>query len=131
MSNHEMPVIVRLSKEELAHAMGRPVDDADVERLGGLNVVLHPIRSDQPINVALKTQMTLKAEHVDALQNLAATLKPLEEQLFQRLRSDPHAGKRFLTDPMAALEEFGLMDAGLKAKVEPHRTKLAPLMVVK
>ncbi len=131
MSNHEMPVIVRLSKEELAHAMGRPVGDADVERLGGLNVVLHPIRSDQPINVALKTQMTLKAEHVDALQNLAATLKPLEEQLFQRLRSDPHAGKRFLTDPMAALEEFGLMDAGLKAKVEPHRTKLAPLMVVK
>ncbi|MEY4551576.1 MAG: hypothetical protein RL685_7771 [Pseudomonadota bacterium] len=40
MPRTELPIIVRLSQQELANALGRSAGDSSVQRLGGLTVVL-------------------------------------------------------------------------------------------
>ena len=116
MSNYEMPVAIRLNKEELAAALGRPVDDPDVQRLGGMNVVLHAISSPVANNASLIANTAMTAT-VSALHD---ALAPLEEKLFQRLRSNPNTAKEFLSDPMGTMERLGLMDDAMRAKIAPH-----------
>lgn len=125
MSDYEMPVIVRLSKEELAAALGRAVDDEDVQRLGGLNVVLRPIA--HTAEAASHPSVANVTGAADAMNDLANALQPVEEQLFQRLRSNPALAKRFLLNPLATLEELKLIDDSMKSRLEAHARTLAPL----
>jgi hypothetical protein len=129
MSTHEMPVLVRFNKEEFAQALGRPVTDPDVQRLGGMNVVLRPI--EQETAVAAHADVAKLAGANAALKGLADTLRPVEEKLFQRLRSNPALAKRFVLDPRKTLDELGLLDAGTKTKLEGHAKTLQPLFMAK
>jgi hypothetical protein len=127
MSSYEMPVIVRLSKEDLAAATGRPVDDPDVQRIGGLNVVLQPM--GQSANLA--AGMANAEGAGSALQGLQEALQPLEEELFQRLRSNPNLAREFLLNPIGSLEEWGLLDASAKSRIAICTKALAPLFAAK
>jgi hypothetical protein len=129
MPSYEMPVVVRMSKEELAAALGRPLSDPDVERLGGLNVVLHPI--GDTAKVAAHPTLAAAPGAEAALMALAQTLKPIEEKLFQRLRSNPALAKRFLVNPAATLEELELVNPSIKSQIQNHAGKIAPAMTVK
>jgi hypothetical protein len=129
MPSYEMPVVVRMNKEELAAALGRPTSDPDVERLGGLNVVLHPI--GDTAKVAAHPALAAAPGAGAALTALAQTLKPIEEKLFQRLRSNPALAKRFLVNPAATLDELELVDPSTKSQIQSHASKIAPAMTVK
>ena len=133
--SYEMPVVVRFSKEEFARATGRPVDDPNVQRIGDLSVVLRAI--GQPAAPAHTTGAASVATHptvaqtpgaAEALQALETLLKPVEEKLFQRLRSNPGLGRRFVLNPLGTLEELGLLDASTKDQVQAHANTLASLL---
>lgn len=124
MSDYEMPVMVRLSKEELAAALGRSPDDPELALVGGLNAVLHPISSPHSTNLLGAMAATDNTAH-GHLTELQARLKPIEEKLLQRLRSNPQTAKKFLLNPIPTLRELGLIDEGLQAEIEAHRSALS------
>lgn len=128
MSTYEMPVVVRFSKEEFAVALDRPVSDPDVERIGGMNVVLQPIAQSPKFDENSAVANALGASA--ALRGLQEALQPIEEELFQRLRSNPDLARRFVLDPAATLEELGLLNASLKSQVASYAQTLAPLFAV-
>ena len=139
--SYEMPVVVRLSKEDFALASGRPVDDPNVQRIGNLTVVLQAIdqpaapsvapHSTGPAAVATHPTVAQTPGAADALKALEKLLKPVEETLFQRLRSNPALGKRFVLNPLATLEELGLIDASVKDQVQAHAQTLSSLFPTK
>jgi hypothetical protein len=107
MPSYEMPVVVRMSREEVAASLGRAADDPEVQRLGGLNLVLHPMGDAE--RLAAHPTVAATPGAADEMRALAELLRPVEEQLFQRLRSNPALGKRFIADPAATLDELGLL----------------------
>ena len=107
MPRYEMPIVVRLTQQELAEALRRPVGDRAVQRLGGLSVVLRPSEA--------RTQTGEVPEDLvgalggpTALLALAGAFRPVEPALFRRLRSCPKLAKRFVLEPEATLTELGL-----------------------
>lgn len=105
MPRFEMPIVVRLSQQELADALRRPVGDLAVQRLGGLTVVLRPARehearSEVPADLvgALGSPTSLRA--------LAGAFRPVEPALFRRLRACPALARRYVLEPVATLREL-------------------------
>lgn len=105
MPRYEMPIVVRLSQQELAEALRRPAGDLAVQRLGGLTVVLRPARETGP-------RWEVPADLVGALGSptsllaLAGAFRPVEPALFRRLRACPALAKRYVLDPEATLTEL-------------------------
>lgn len=120
---YEMPVIARLSREELAAALGKPIDDPEVEFLGGMTVIVHPIESPHVASV-YSVQQSMP-EVSGELAEVAGAVAGIEEALFARIRSDPAAAKQFVLDPLGALESFGLIDPTLRETLEGHRAKIS------
>lgn len=115
---YEMPVIARLSREELAQALDKPVDHPDVELLGGLNVVIHPMASPHVASVEkLSASMPAAGTQLSAV---AKSVAGIEEALFERLRSNPNIAKQFLLAPLDTLESLGLIDTAMRSKLEEH-----------
>jgi hypothetical protein len=102
-----MPIIVRLSREELAEALRRPVADLAVQRLGGLTVVLRPSRERHP-SYDMCDDLVGALGGPTTLSALAGAFRPVEPALFRRLRSCPALAKRFVLNPQATLSELGL-----------------------
>ena len=105
MPRYELPIVVRLSQQELAQALRRPVGDLAVQRLGGLTVVLRPARErgsrgEGPADLvgALGAPTSLLA--------LAGAFRSVEPALFRRLRSCPALAKRYVLEPEATLNEL-------------------------
>lgn len=127
MASFEMPVIVRFSKQELAGMTGRPVTDPDIDRLGGLNIVVRPMGAQpETVNPAPGNKETAAA-----LRELTAVLQPIESALFARLRSNSALARKFVRDPLATLDELQLIDAATWKKVQGYAKVLAPLFAVK
>jgi hypothetical protein len=105
MPRLELPIIVRLSLQELARALGRPDGDSSVQRLGGLTVVLRPCAEGcSPLPAP---DLVGPLAGPPSLLALAGTFRPVEPALFRRLKADPALAKRFVLDPAAALQELG------------------------
>jgi hypothetical protein len=118
---YEMPVVARLSREELARALYKPVDHPDIALLGGLNVVIHPMDSPHvPSASALADAMPHAANEI---ASAAEALGAIEEKLFERLRN-PNTARQFLLDPMGTLDRLGLVDEATRAKLEAHAAVL-------
>jgi hypothetical protein len=130
MSDYEMPVAVHLTKEELAKAAGRPADDPEIARLGGLNVVFHAMMSPQAKTAAAALAKVDASAH-SSLSALSEQLKPLEAKLFQLLRSNPNTAKKFLLDPLATMEQLGLVDAKMRAEILSQRQALSSVFAPK
>jgi hypothetical protein len=107
MPRYEMPVVVRLSVEELAEALRRPVADVAVQRLGGLTVVLRPNR-ERPPSYDVPEDLVGALGGPTTLLALAGAFRPVAPALFRRLRSCPALAKRFVLNPQATLSELGL-----------------------
>lgn len=104
MPRLELPIIVRLSLQELARALGRPDEDSSVQRLGGLTVLLRS-RTERPSALPAPDLIGTLAGP-PALLALAGAFRPVEPELFQRLKANPELAKRFVLDPAAALQEL-------------------------
>jgi hypothetical protein len=104
MPRTELPIIVRLSQQELARALGRPTNDSSVQRLGGLTVVLLP-RSDAAAGTPLPDLIGTLAGP-PSLQALAGSFRPVEPALLRRLKTNPALAKRYVLDPVATLREL-------------------------
>ena len=107
MPRHEMPIVVRLSQQELAQALRCPVGDVAVQRLGGLTVVLRPAAARGP-SWAVQEDLVGALGGPTALLALAGAFRPIEPGLFRRLRACPALAKRFVLEPQATLRELGL-----------------------
>jgi hypothetical protein len=112
----EMPVIARLTKEELAAAMGKPVDHPDVELLGGLTVVIHP--SSSPHLPSPEDADAALTGAAGAYAELREILSGVEGELFNHLRSSPAAAKAFLNDPTGTIAALGVLDPEVRARLE-------------
>lgn len=123
MANYEMPVIVRLTKDELARALNATTDHKDVALLGGLNVVFHPMASEHSLKA--EAGLLAKSAATGAVNGLKAALQPIEAQLLQHLRSNANIGKQFLLNPVGTLEQLGLIDATTRATIEGHAATIA------
>lgn len=120
---YEMPVIARLSREELAAALGKPLDDPEVALLDGMTVVIHPIASPHVATVDSVQQALPQVS--GELDEVVRAVAGIEEALFARIRSHPEAAKQFVLDPLRALEEFGLIDSEQREKLEGHRATVS------
>jgi hypothetical protein len=67
----------------------------------------------------------------DALQELQEALRPVEEELFQCLRSNPNLACQFLLNPIGSLEEWGLLNDSAKSRIATCANVMAPLFAVK
>lgn len=105
MPRLELPIIVRLSLQELARALGRPDGDSSVQRLGGLTVILRSRTEQHSAPPAPDLVGTLAGP--PSLLALAGVFRPVEPELFRRLKANPALAKRFVLDPAAALRELG------------------------
>jgi hypothetical protein len=105
MPRTELPIIVRLSQQELASALGRSAGDSSVQRLGGLTVVLRARTERPPLAPVLDLIGTLAGP--PSLLALAGVFRPVEPDVFRRLKDNPALAKRFVLDPAAALRELG------------------------
>ena len=113
MPRTELPIIVRLSQQELACALGRPDGDSSVRRLGGLTVVLRA-RTEPPSLMPVPDLLGTLAGPPSLLA-LAGVFRPVEPDVFRRLKGNPELAKRFVLDPAAALRELGELGGGAEA----------------
>lgn len=104
MPRLELPIIVRLSLQELARALGRSAADSSVQRLGGLTVVLRA-SSARPTAQPAPDLVGMLAGPPSMLA-LAGAFRPVDPQLFRRLKANPALAKRFVLDPAATLQEL-------------------------
>lgn len=104
MPRLELPIVVRLSLQELARALGRPDGDRSLQRLGGLTVVL---RSSSQLPVAPLPDLVSMLAGPLSLRALAGAFRPVEPAIFQQLKANPALAKRFVLDPAATLRELG------------------------
>jgi len=107
MPQYEMPIVVRLSQQELAETLRRPVADVTVQRLGGLTVVLRPAREQLPRREATEDLVGALGSPT-ALLALAGAFRPVAPAVFRRLRRCPALAKRFVLNPADTLSELGL-----------------------
>jgi hypothetical protein len=107
MPRKEMPIVVRLTQLELAQALGQPVDDSSVQRLGGLTVVLRPIEAGSE-HAAAPVDLIGAMGGPPELRALAGAFRPIEQRLFRCLKADPALARRFVLNPGSALAELGL-----------------------
>jgi hypothetical protein len=107
MPRYEMPIVVRLSQQELADTLRRPLQDVAVQRLGGLTVVLRPAREQLP-SCEAPEDLVGALGGPTALLALAGAFRPVEPALFRRLRACPELAKRFVMNPADTLNELGL-----------------------
>ena len=105
MPRHELPIVVRLSQQELADALRRPVGDVAVQRLGGLTVVLRPVRESGP-RWEVPSDLIGALGSPTSLLALAGAFRPVEPALFSRLRACPALAKRYVLEPEATLSEL-------------------------
>jgi len=117
MQRKEMPIVVRLSRTELAQALGRP-DDSSVQQLGGLTVVLRPVEAEQEPEPA-PTDLIGAIGGPPMLRALAAAFRTVEHSLFRRLKADPALARRFVLDPGSTLAELGLAPPTCQAELSP------------
>lgn len=129
MANQEMPVIVRFSKEEFASLLGRHPDDQDLQHLGTLNVVLRSI--DHMPEIVAHPALSQVPGASNALRDLTEQLRPLEAEVFKRLRSNPELAKQFIQDPVATLDKMNLLPGSARSDVEAAARILAPLFTAK
>lgn len=120
---YEMPVIARLTREELAASLGKPLDDPEIALLDGMTVVIHPADSHHVPTVG--DVQAAMPEVSSELAEVAEAVAGIEEALFARIRSNPAAAKRFVLDPLEALASFGLIDAEQREKLEAHRATVS------
>jgi hypothetical protein len=110
-----MPIVVRLSQLELAEALGQPVDDSSVQRLGGLIVVLRPIQPGPgPEHTPAPLDLVGAMGGPPALRALAGAFRPVEQNLFRRLKANPALARRFVLNPASVLAELDLAPANRK-----------------
>jgi hypothetical protein len=103
MPRYELPIVVRLSQQELAEALRRPIGDLAVQRLGGLTVVLRPARGPRrEVPADLVGMLGSPA----SLMALAGAFRPVEPALFRVLRACRALAKRFVLDAEASLNEL-------------------------
>jgi hypothetical protein len=93
-------------------------------------VVLHPISSPHSEKTVAAVAALDSAAHSN-LKALGETMKPLEEKLFQRLRSNPKTAQQFLLDPLGTMEALGLIDSAMRTVIDGHRAALAGVFAPK
>jgi hypothetical protein len=106
MPRYEMPIVVRLSQQELADTLRRPLADVAVQRLGGLTVVLRPAREQLPSREAPEDRVGALGGPT-ALLALAGAFRPVAPAVLRRLRCCPALAKRFVLNPAGTLSELG------------------------
>lgn len=105
MPRYELPIVVRLSQQELAEALRRPIGDLAVQRLGGLTVVLRPARERDP-RCEVPADLVGALGSPTSLMALAGAFRPVEPAIFRQLRSCPALAKRYVLEPEATLKEL-------------------------
>jgi hypothetical protein len=76
-----------------------------VQRLGGLTVVLRA-STERPSALPAPDLVGMLAGPPSILA-LAGAFRPVDPELFRRLKANPALAKRFVLDPAATLQELG------------------------